>query len=146
MSAGQGRLKEEATFVVGNTWVPRPVRSNCSLVLLVLNDVGCHLGEQILAVSHPRDRVVVSSKAGLVGCRWEDFDMEQLFLGAAVGLQAGVPNAGAGRSVVLVSELREEELVSRTRAAVPEWSVDGLQEGFSMIRSGAGVRFASLDS
>jgi len=52
-SARQGRLKEEATFVVGNTRVSRPVRSNCSLVLLVQGDLGRCLVEQILAVCQP---------------------------------------------------------------------------------------------
>jgi len=65
----QGRLREEATFVEVNTRVPRQVRSNCSPVLLVLRDVWRRLVEQILAVCQPRDRVVVSDKAGPVGCR-----------------------------------------------------------------------------
>jgi len=38
-------LKEEATFVARNMRVPRPVLPICSLVLLVLYDVGCRLAE-----------------------------------------------------------------------------------------------------
>src|SRR5437867_5691177 len=52
-SARQGRLKEEATFVVGNTRLSRPVRSNCWLILLVQGDLGRCLVEQILAVCQP---------------------------------------------------------------------------------------------
>jgi len=69
--------------------------------------------EQILAVGQPKDRAVVSGRAGLVGCRWSGFDMEQLFLGAAAGFQAAVSIVGAGQSEqVLWPGLEEEELVS----------------------------------
>ena len=112
-SARQGKLKEEATFVVGNIRVSRPFRSYCSLVLLVLGDSGRRSVEQILAVCQPVDRAVVSGRAGLVGCRWSGFDMEHLFLGAAAGFQAAVSIVGAGQSeLVLWPGLEEEELVS----------------------------------
>ncbi len=59
VSARLEMLKEEATFVVENTRVPTPVRSNCFPVLLVLCDVGRRLAEQILAVYQPWVRLVV---------------------------------------------------------------------------------------
>jgi hypothetical protein len=59
VSERRERLKEESIFVVGNMWVPRLARSNCSPVRLVLCDVGHRLVEQILAVYQPRGQLVV---------------------------------------------------------------------------------------
>ena len=89
--------------------------------------------------------MVVSGKAGLVGCRRSDSDMEQLLLGAAVGFQAAVPNVGADQFGLGLGSGLGEELVLQNLVAVIGQAVVGRPEELR-VRRQAVVRFALLDS